>query len=158
MDGHQHYYKDLGFDNEEFRRLRRSSQPHDADLYFEQFFPGAVERLLAENEHQECIFDLGAGHTVYDDEALFAHVQQALAPYPNVVLVMPSPDQDESVRILREREKQRQINPDFLSDDFDYFGRWVKSHCNYDLAKITVYTQGKTPEETCEEVLQALRR
>ena len=95
-------------------------------------------------------FDLGAGHTVFEDQTLFARVRQALAPYRNVVLVLPSPDPDESIRVLRERERQRKANPQFLSGDFDYFAHWLKSHCNYELAKITVYTEGKSPEQTAE--------
>jgi hypothetical protein len=61
-----------------------------------------------------------------------------------------------SVRVLREREEQRRINPHFLGEHFDYFGLWVRSHCNYDLARITVYTEGKTPEQSAEEVLRAV--
>jgi ribosomal-protein-serine acetyltransferase len=34
--------------------------------------------------------DFGAGHSVYEDEELFARVQQALAPYPWVILLLPS--------------------------------------------------------------------
>ena len=143
LDLHQYYYRELGFDREEFMRRGGATLSHEADLYFQTFFPGAVERLL--EEHHNCIFDLGAGHTVFEDQTLFARVRQALAPYRNVVLVLPSPDREESIRVLRERERQRKANPQFLSDDFDYFGHWVKSHCNYDLAKITVYTEGKTP-------------
>jgi hypothetical protein len=74
-----------------------------------------------------------------------------------VVLVLPSPDPDESIRVLRERERQRQAHPRFLTEDYDYFGHWVRSHCNYDLAKITVYTEGMTPEQTAEEVLRAVK-
>jgi hypothetical protein len=158
MDAHQSYYRELGFDGKEFNRLNSGPHPHLADLYFQNFFPGAVERLLADYAGQECVFDLGAGHTVYDDKTLFARVQRALAPYPNVVLVLPSPDPDESIGVLREREKQRQINPRFLSDDYDHFGRWVKSPCNYDLAKIILYTEGKAPEESCDEVMRLLKR
>jgi shikimate kinase len=153
LDLHGYYYRELGFDKEEFMR-HSGSDLYNGDLYFQTFFPAAVERLLT--EHHNCVFDLGAGHTVYEDEALFARVQRALAPFPNVVLVLPSPDPEVSIRVLREREQQRQANPRFLSGDFDYFGHWIRSHCNYDLAKITVYTEGMTPEGTAEEVLQAV--
>ncbi|MFL5732521.1 MAG: shikimate kinase [Chloroflexia bacterium] len=153
LDVHQYYYRELGFDKDVFMSLNSGANPRDADLYFAGFFPGAVERLLA--EHHNCVFDLGAGHTVYSDETLFAQVQRALASYPNVVLVTPSPDREESIRVLRERERERQANPRFLSEEFDWFGYWVNSHCNYDLAKITIYTEGKTSEQSAEELLRA---
>ena len=157
MDGHKHWYAELGFSNDEFNRLWAEASPHTADRYFHTFFPAAVERLL--NEYTSCVFDLGAGHTVYEDEALFQRVKQALAPFKNVVLILPTPDLDESVRILRDRERQRNINPYFLnSTEFDYFSHWVKSHCNFDLAKQTIYTEGKTPEQTRDDVLRAISK
>src|ERR1041384_6504581 len=61
----------------------------------------AVERLLA--DHKNCVIDLGAGHSVYRDEASLARVQKALAPYPNVFLLLPSPDVEESSAILQQR-------------------------------------------------------
>lgn len=156
MDGHQNYYRELGFTGAEFNRLWQEESPHTADRWFHTFFPAAVERLLS--EYHNCVFDLGAGHTVFEDDALFQRVKLALEPFRNVVLILPSPDLDESVRILREREAERKINPYFLnSTEFDYFSHWVKSHCNFDLAKFTVYTEGKTPEETRDEVLDAIR-
>lgn len=150
LDRHQEYYGEAGVDFDEFRRIRSEVSPKAADLYFQTFFPFAVERILA--DYPQHIIDLGAGHTVYEDDALFNRVKEALAPYPRVVLILPSPDLDESVRVLRERAKDKMGSSYFLNSDFDYFSHWVKSHCNADLAKFTVYTEGKTPEETAEEV------
>jgi len=30
---------------------------------------------------------------------------------------------------------------------------FIRQHSNYDLAKVVVYTKGKQPEETCEEIV-----
>lgn len=152
MDSHKEWYAELGFDNDEFKRRWKELSPHAADRYFHTFFPAAVERLL--NTYRDCVFDLGAGHTVYEDEALFERVRDLLAPFSNVILILPTPDLDESVRILRERETERNVGPYFLNSlEFDYFSHWVKSHCNADLAKHTIYTHGKTPEQSRDEVL-----
>ena len=35
---------------------------------------------------------------------------------------------------------------------------FLKHHSNYDLAKFIVYTKGKTPEETCEEILRLISK
>ena len=40
---------------------------------------------------------------IYEDEAQFSHVQELLAPYPNVILLLPSADLEESLTIVRER-------------------------------------------------------
>jgi shikimate kinase len=154
LDRHPEYYRDAGWDRDEFRRIARTVSPKAADRYFQTFFPAALERLLA--EYPQHIIDLGAGHTVYDDEALFARVRHALAPYRHVVLLLPSPDLDESVRVLRERARSKPGADYFLESDFDYFSHWVKSHCNFDLATRTLYTEGQTPAQTTGALIAAL--
>jgi hypothetical protein len=102
--------------------------------------------LLA--EHKNCVIDFGAGHSVYEDVSLFQKVQRALAPYPNIFLLLPSPDLDESVRILNERNE---YVPDGSLNINEHF---VRHPSNAELAKFTVYTRAKTPKETCNEILR----
>ncbi|HEX8220490.1 MAG TPA: shikimate kinase [Chloroflexia bacterium] len=154
MDTEQHYYAEVGFDKEEFRRLYREVSQRAADLYFQSFFPAAMARLL--HDHPGHVIDLGAGHTVSEDPARFARIKALLDPYPNVVLILPSPDLDRSISVLRERTRDRPGADFFFNSEFDYFNYWVKSPCNFELAKLTVYTEGKTPEQTASEVLRAL--
>lgn len=90
------------------------------------------------------------GHSIYEDNALFARVEKALAPFPNVILIIPSPDSEESIAILNER------TGGFVSNGFDFHENFVNSPCNCKLAKRTVYTKGKMPEETCAEVEKLL--
>jgi hypothetical protein len=118
---------------------------------WEPFFVTALERLLS--KHFDRIIDLGAGHSHYQDDSLFQRVRQALAPYPNIVLVLPSPDLDLSVQILKERSLS-QRGYDWIADGYDFIEHWVKDRCNHELATLTVYTQDKTPEQTCDEILQ----
>jgi hypothetical protein len=143
------YYEEIGYDEEYARGLGRRD-PLAAIEYRKPFEAYAVERLFA--EHSGCVFDLGAGHSVYEDTGLFARVRRVLESYRNVILILPSPDLDESVRILRGRLGVEE-------------GHWLDRlnehsirHCsNRDLAKITVYTEGKTLDQTCEEILGRVR-
>jgi len=117
--------------------------------YWKPFEAYAVKRIL--EDFSECIFDFGGSQSVYEDDNLFKQVQECLEPYRHIVLLMPSPDQDESIRILHSRnsyagDDQRAVNEHF-----------IRHHSNYDLAKHIVYTEGKTPEETTAEVLQWAR-
>lgn len=116
--------------------------------YWKPFEAYAVERLLL--EHTNCVIDFGAGHSVYDDPLLFQSVQKALSPYPNVVLLLPSSDLEESIRILNERNQHL---PDDIRSTNEYF---VKHLSNNELAKLTVYTKLKPPEETCREILRRI--
>jgi hypothetical protein len=102
-------------------------------------------------DFRECIFDLGATQSVYEDDNLFEQVRDVFAPYPHVILLMPSPDLDESIRILNER------NPYAASDQWEVNEHLVRHHSNYDLAKCIIYNKDKTPEETCDEALQWVR-
>jgi hypothetical protein len=122
---------------------------------FEPFFASAVERLLS--QHFDRIIDLGAGHSHYQDQDLFQRVRQVLAPYHNIVLVLPSPDLDLSVQILKERSLS-QRGYDWIADGYDFIDHWVKDRCNHELTTLTVYTQDKTPQQTCDEILQCVTK
>jgi shikimate kinase len=140
------YYKEIGYDEELVKYKQEAEDFWGVQQYWKPFEAYAVERLLS--AHSQCVIDFGAGHSVYEDTALFQRVQQALAPYPNVFLLLPSANKDESVQILNERNDNL---PEGIRNINEHF---VRHSSNYELAKVTVYTQGKTPEETCSEILR----
>ena len=140
-----HYYDELGYDRDLARYIRTQDGFWGLYRYWKPFEAHAVKRAL--EDFHECIFDFGGGHSVYEDETLLAQVRERLAPYSHVILLIPSPDQDESIRLLNARneydsDSQREVNEHF-----------VRHRSNYDLAKHIVYTKGKAPETICEEIL-----
>jgi shikimate kinase len=92
------YHAEIGFDQAESDRRRQTDGMWAAYRYWRPFEAYAVERILA--DHQNAVIDLGGGHSVQEDPALLAGVRAALASVRNVVLLLPSPDPEESVRIL----------------------------------------------------------
>ena len=143
------YFDEIGYDRHLASQKHAQGGFWEMYRYWKPFEAHAVRRLL--EDFKECIFDLGASHSVYEDEILFKQVQNLLNPYPHIILLMPSPDQDESIKILNARndyatDAQREVNEHL-----------IRHHSNYDLAKHTVYTEGKTPEDTNDEVLQWAR-
>ncbi|MEM9945415.1 MAG: shikimate kinase [Cyanobacteria bacterium P01_D01_bin.36] len=142
------YYREIGYD-EAIAQQKREAGGWDLQHYWKPFEAHAVDRILS--ECHRCVIDFGAGHSVYEDAHLFQRVERALAPYPNVVLLLPSADRDESIRILIER------NRDLPSNTRDINRLFVTHPSNYRLAKFTVYTKGKTPEETCKEILENIK-
>lgn len=142
------YYREIGYDEAYAEELRAREGFLPLYRYWKRFEAHAVGRVL--EDYSNCVFDFGAGHSVYEDDALFQRVTAILQPYPHVVLILPSPDLDESVAVLREREGE------IVDGGVDFHEHFVKHHSNHDLAKIVVYTQGKTPEETCEEILVSI--
>ncbi len=144
------YYKEIGYDEEVAKHKRETEGFWGIYQYWKPFEAYAVERLLS--EYQQCVIDFGAGHSVYEDAVLFQRVEQALSPYPNVVLLIPSPDLDESVKILNERNKY------VLADKPNINEHFVRHNSNYQLAKFTAYTKDKTPQETCDDILKLIQR
>lgn len=140
------YYTEIGYDHEQARRLRRAEGFAALVRYWKPFELHAVERILS--DHPGHVVDFGAGHSVYDDAAQMQRLRDVLAPYPNVILLLPSPDADESIALLHEREKQRVgINGVELH-------RYLLEHpANRTLATHIVYTQGQTPEQTRAAIL-----
>jgi hypothetical protein len=95
---------------------------------------------------------------VYEDEAQLVRVEKALAPYPNVILLMPSPDPDESAEVLKARltlimkAKGEELNQELLD-----INKYFMTHpSNQRLAKMVIYTKAKAPAEVCDEILGKL--
>ena len=139
------YFDEIGYDSSLARHKFATEGFWGLYHYWKPFEAHAVKRML--EDFRECIFDFGGSQTVYEDEGLFEQVRSLFAPYPYIVLLLPSPDPQESIQILHARntyasEEQWAVNELF-----------VRHHSNYDLAKHIAYTKDKTPEETCDEVL-----
>ena len=139
------YYQEIGYDGEYARRIAERESLEAALEYCKPFEVHAVERHLAGK--RDCVIDFGAGYSVQDDPALYKRVQRALEPYANVVLLLPCPDEDQSIAYLDER------NGPALHD---LNAHYIRHPANRALAKALVYTIGKTPQETCDEILQTL--
>lgn len=151
------YYKEKGFDQKAAENLM------DSGISFSEFMAHvkpleayAVERFVA--DHPESILDFGAGHIVHEDEALFQQVQNAFAPHPYVILLIPSPDIDESITILGKRilKRIKQLGEGYswAIEENKHFIRYLS---NNKLAKITIYTKDKTSEEIASEIITHLQ-
>ncbi len=143
------YFEEIGYDRHAAREEFLVGGFWGLYHYWKPFEAYAVKRML--EDFRECIFDFGGSQTVYEDAELFEQVRGLFAPYPHVILLMPSPDKEESINILHARnaygsEEQLVVNEHF-----------VRHHSNYDLAKHIAYTKDKTPEQTCEEIWQWVR-
>ena len=147
------HFQENGWCQTEFERTLKTYGPLAAYQYRWPYFAFAAERVL--EEHSNCVFDFGAGHSHYADDRLLGRVKRAMAPFVNVILLLPSPDLDLSVKLLRERNLERN-NDDCIEDGYDFMEHWVKDDSNHSLATLTVYTDGKTPEQTRDEILQSV--
>ena len=138
------YYREIGWKADTQKQIREQEGFAGVYRYWKRFELYGIERLLS--EHSNCVIDFGAGHSVYEDDT-FACASELLSPYENVVLLLPSPDLDESFDILQKRN-QITINGMEINCFF------MTHPSIYNLAKQVFYTKGKTPEEIKEDILK----
>ncbi len=137
------YAQENGWSGNEANRIYDEEGEAAFNEYDVSFHPYTVEQVLLRNPSH--IVDMGGAQTVSDNPERFARVRKALEPYKNVVLMLPSPDPEESLRVLETR--RRKPYPKYL----------VYSPCNAALAKHTIYTAGKTPEQVRDEILRCTK-
>jgi shikimate kinase len=150
------YYQELGYDETLAAQIAASEEGLRGVLrYSKPFEARMVEKVLADHHG---LIDFGASNSVYEDPALFSRVENALAPYPNVILLLPSPDPDESVEILKYRliRMLTEAGKEFTDELFELNEYFVKHPSNRQLAKLVIYTKDKTPEKICDEILLKL--
>ena len=152
------YYDEIGYDKDAAKKIVATKGMVGLLNHWKPFEAYSVERVL--EEFSDCVIDFGAGQSVYEDKELFARVEAALEPYPNVILLLPSPNAEESIKILNDRfsellrEHTGQVDKALLKVN----AHFVKHPSNHKLAKIVVYTNDKTPKQTCAEILQKIQR
>lgn len=153
------YYAEVGYDSQYAKKLAEEEGPGALLNYWKPFEAHAVERVL--QEYADGVVDFGAGHSVHEDPALFARVQRAMAPYPHIILLLPSPDLDESVAILNERLAKmlveqagfEEAHPEVLAANETF----IRHPSNFQLARLIVYTRDRSPQETTEEIIRWLQ-
>ncbi len=150
MDGiRRRYYQEAGYSEDEESKINKTKGFPGVLDYWKRFDLHAIKRAL--EDHPDCIVDFGAGQTVFDSEPDLAQVEKLLEPYPNIFLLLPSPDPDESIVVLHDRLRQRTS-----VDGVPLIRYLMTHHSNKQLATFRVYTEGKTPTETCKEILENL--
>jgi hypothetical protein len=125
------------------------------DYAYPYFSLKDIQLLL--DEFRNGVVDFGASHSYYENEDLLREAVKMLAPFPNVVLLLPSADVEESIRTLRQRIRERysggQRSKEVVQSYVDANERFVRHGSNAALAKHVVYTQSKSIKEVGNEVL-----
>ena len=154
------YYEEAGYDRSHVEELLASQDETEYMKYVRPYYVHAVERVL--EDHSGCVLDFGAGHVVHNDPSLFERVRAALAPHPNVILLLPSADMDESITILHDRILKRVAEYAEEGEDYSWAieenKHFILHPSNMRLAKATVYTSDRSPEETSQEIIQLVDR
>jgi hypothetical protein len=146
------YYREIGFDNDLAQEIRQKGGFLAVVAYWSLFNSHAIERILA--DYADCVFDFGAGPIVFDNALQREQIKKALAPFAHVVRLLPSPDLDKSIEVLRERGSHL-VGTN--AQGFDWSAFFVQHEQNRLLATYEFYTEGKTPGETCAEIIARMQ-
>lgn len=151
------YYEKVGYDKSLASATSAPEQGIRAVLrYAEPFDAQMIKMLMA--DYQQSIIDLGASNSVYEDKELLAQVELVLAPHPNVILLIPSPDRKESAEILKDRLTRMltEAGKPFSEELCKLNSYFIQHSSNYRLAKQIIYTKGKTSGNIRDEIIERL--
>ncbi|UJL46031.1 shikimate kinase [Virgibacillus sp. NKC19-16] len=140
------YYKEIGFSEIRQNEIRETYGYMAMYTYWKTFEAHAVTL----EDYPNCTHDFGAGHSVYEDQRLFKEVKSALIDYENIFLLLPSQNEQESINVLNERLKGVTTN----NDMYQLNEHFVKHKSNKLLAKYIVYTNGSSPEEIADKIIE----
>lgn len=148
-----YYLDEIGRGFEAMTRIGDAEGFMAAYLWWEPGLVHVVERTI--EDHPGSVLAMGAGHTHFLTPGLFTRVERLLTEwFP--VLLLPSPDLNKSVEILRGRSIDER-DTDWKHGEVDFIERWVKDPENHQIAQLTVFTAGQTPNETAAQIADAFR-
>jgi len=147
-------------DSEKKQRLAVDSRGQFEELYkrersFRNFknFEFALTGTILGSLKSPCVIDFGAGHSIYEDSVLREKMKAMCAQFKNIILLLPSKDNETSRQILLERRK---IKPGSHKDKDNW--HFITAPNNYELATDIIYEEGKSPEEISEEILERINQ
>jgi len=141
---------------QDYRIAREVQLDHDflqLQAYWKNFDVETIRRAL--EDFSNCVMDFGAGHSYYPDPAQLSAVEQIMAPFPFIFLLLPSEEKEVSLRVCVQRLKQR-YGDKFHEPDHEACRLHIWHESNHRLAKQTIYSDGKTVEAVAQEILQAV--
>lgn len=149
MDEHRWaYYDEIGYNEERANEIRETEGFTGVYKYWKKFEIHAVERIL--QDHSSCVFDFGAGHSVYENETYLARAKAALHNFSFVILLLPSECPANSMRIINKRNGFEEGSVDELNYHF------ITHKSNTVLATHIVYTENQSVNDVVNEILSLI--
>ena len=124
--------------------IREGKDPKDA---FNLTMIHSLIEMAKEYNHPG-ITDFGAGHAIFNTEEGLKQAKKILKDFKNVILILPCKDEKEALRIMSERS----------TGDVRDNERFIKNPSYQYLATMTVYGDGRTPQEIAEEIIEEISK
>ncbi|HHJ36303.1 MAG TPA: hypothetical protein ENJ87_11105 [Gammaproteobacteria bacterium] len=98
-------------------------------------------------DHPGHIIDFGGGAQTFDEPRQVESVSKIFKPIPNIFLLLPSPDLATNIKALPG-----------LKENFPINAYLIMHPTNELFAKKTIYTEGKSPEETMHDIISQIEK
>lgn len=147
----EEYYEQVGWSIPRLRERIAAVGRLAAESEWEGARAHAVARVVA--DHPAAVIALGAGHTSYTDPVHVAEVRTVLSQCRHVVRVLPSPDREFSLTLLRQRCTATK-GQSWIIDGHDFLGQWLDDPDARQMATRTIYTKNETPAETAARLIE----
>ena len=145
-----YYYFQHGF---KLSTQKQFQDFEDKANYWKQYDLIAIEKALL--DFPKAIIDFGAGHSYYPAENQLQQVREIIEKFPNVFLLLPSADIEESYTILSKRI--RVLWPQIEDGVVEYNRKFLEHPSNRILSKHIIYSKDKSPEDNVEEIISLLK-
>lgn len=139
------YRTAAGMDVGEAHRIQEEQGLYAMLCYMNEYKSRILGPII--DDHPGHIIDLGGGAQCFDEPEQVERARKVFAPIANVFLLLPSDDLETNIRTLPG-----------LKEDYAINAYLIMHATNTLFAKQTVYTLGKSPEETTREILGMLDR
>jgi len=137
------YWKELGLSKENAQAIAEEHGEYAMISYMNEFKSKTVVSIV--RDHPGHVIDFGGGAQTFDEAHQVELVRQVFEPITDVFLLLPSHDLVTNIEILPGLKEDYAINA------------YLIMHATNELfAKKTIYTQGKTPEETKQDIINKI--
>ncbi|MFB7165136.1 shikimate kinase [Streptomyces sp. NPDC056242] len=144
------YYAQVGWSIPRLRERIAAVGRLAAESEWEGARAHAVASVVA--DHPDAVIALGAGHTSYTDPVHRAEVRTVLRRCRHVVRVLPSPDRELSLTLLRQRCTTTK-GQSWIVDGHDFLEQWLDDPGALQMATRTIYTESETPAQTAARLI-----
>lgn len=137
------YWKELGVSKETACSIENEHGTYAMLSYMNEFKSKTVSSIV--RDHPGHVIDFGGGAQTFDDPHQIERVRKVFDPIADIFLLLPSLDLATNIELLPGLKEDYAINA------------YLIMHATNELfAKKTIYTLGKTPEETMCEIINQI--
>jgi shikimate kinase len=151
------YYIKHGINQKKMEEVMKSDNFHDYVDYMRPYELSAVLDMV--NDFPDTIISFGAGHSYFMQKKDIEQILSIKKQTPNIFLLLPSKDKEETRKILELRmneDRKGKMSDERLHTRNEVNTSFINSESNFLLADRIIYTDGKTPEQCCEEIIELL--